>query len=372
MDGSQVLGTAPVAGQRASLSVVLPFGPHTLTAIYNGDFSFLPSTSTTVTTSVTSVIAVGADAGAVGIVNVYDSTTGALKFSVAPFGFAFRGGVRVAVGDLDGNGVQEVICVAGPGGLPLVNIYDGGTGLLIRAFFAFGLTSPASIGNTPGHGAMPFTGGVFVAAGDITGAGYADIIVGADAGASPQVQVFDGKTGNLVANFYAFNAPSFRGGVRVAAGDVSGAGYADIICAAGIGGGPQFTVYDGRSLAPITNNYAFGTEFFTGGLYVAAGDINGDGKADVIIGAGAGGGPEVAAFNVTSQTLLANFYAMPASFTGGVRVGYTLGAGGAGMIVAGAGPGAMPQVTEFDASTLAILNSFYALTPLYTGGLFVA
>src|SRR5262249_35929987 len=145
--------------------------------------------------------------------------------------------------------------------------------------------------------------------------------VGADAGGAPQVQVFDGKTGALLSNFFAFNAPTFKGGVRVAAGDTNGDGKAEVICAAGTGGGPQITIHDASARRKLSNFFAM-TPVFTGGLFVAAGDLNGDGKADIIAGAGPGGGPQVSLFNGGSLALINNFFAFTPTFTGGVRVGY--------------------------------------------------
>jgi hypothetical protein len=60
-----------------------------------------------------------------------------------------------------------------------------------------------------------------------------------------------------------------------------------------------------------------------GGVNIAAGDINGDGKSDVITGAGNGGGPHVKAFSGADNgaTLLLSFFSYEASFRGGVRVG---------------------------------------------------
>src|SRR5207247_3713589 len=113
--------------------------------------------------------------------------------------------------------------------------------------------------------------------------------------------------------------PAFTGGVRVAVGDVNGDGFPDIITAAGPGGGPNVIVFSGKDRSEIANFFAYDMNF-TGGVFVAAGDVNGDGFADIICGADAGGGPNVTAFSGKDGSLLLNFFAYDPAFTGGVRV----------------------------------------------------
>jgi autotransporter-associated beta strand protein len=301
----------------------------------------------------THLFATGADAGAIPLVQVYDGN-GNLKYTLAPFGPFFSGGIRVATGDVNGDGVDDIICAAGPGGAPQVVVYDGKTGVAYMTFLG-----------------MPvgFRGGVFVAAGDVNGDGFADIVVGAGAGAGPEVGVFSGKDGSQIGAFFAFPV-GFRGGVHVAAGDVRGVGHADIITGAGPGGAPQLTIYDFNGTA--LESFFSLNPFFAGGIWVGAGDLNGDGIADVLVGAGAGGGPQVQLYSGKSFNILYNGYApgYPPNFTGGVRVG--IGFFGAPAFLVAAGPGGGPQVTGFDASTLNLLGSFFTFNPLFSGGVFVS
>src|SRR4051794_7920963 len=62
------------------------------------------------------------------------------------------------------------------------------------------------------------------------------------------------------------------------------------------------------------------TPAFTGGVSVAAGDVNGDGFPDIVTGAGPTGGPHVKAFSGKDGSELFSFYAYDAGFTGGVNV----------------------------------------------------
>src|SRR5262249_21919554 len=134
--------------------------------------------------------------------------------------------------------------------------------------------------------------GVWVAAADVNGDGRADIIVGADAGGGPNVVVFSGRDGSELSNFFAFD-PQFTGGVRVAAGDVIGDNKPEIICGAGAGGGPNVTVFNAADGSILDSFFAFNPRF-TGGVYVAAGHANATSPANIVVGAGPGGGPAVA------------------------------------------------------------------------------
>src|SRR5262249_19049371 len=146
----------------------------------------------------------------------------------------FRGGVRVATGDVTGDFADDIICAAGPGGGPHVKVFDGATGALVREFFAYDAN---------------FAGGVNVAAGDVDRAGKADVIAGTGAGTA-HVKVFDGATGALVREFFAYD-PAFQGGVWVAAGDVDADDFADVVTGAGPGGGPHVKVFRGTDLSEL-------------------------------------------------------------------------------------------------------------------------
>src|SRR5262249_7481758 len=151
-------------------------------------------------------------------------------------------------------------------------------------------------------------------------------VTGTDAGGGPHVRMFDASNGALVGEFFAYD-PAFRGGVRVALGDVTGDGVGDIVPAPGVGGGPNIRVWDGVTHAKIRDFMAYDSSF-RGGVFVAAGDVNGDGKADIITGPDTGGGPNVKAFSGADGSILHNFIAYSLSFTGGVRVAAGAGNGG--------------------------------------------
>src|SRR5262249_8921925 len=155
----------------------------------------------------------------------------------------------------------------GPGAGPQVTAYDGKTLQPILSFFGL---------------PVGFTGGLFVAVGDVNNDGFADIITGADRGGGPQVTITSGKDGSPLTSFFA-TVPTFTGGIRVAAGDINGDGFADVLAGAGPGGGPQVTLFNGKTLSLLTAFFALPATF-TGGVFIATGDVSGDGKADIIVG----------------------------------------------------------------------------------------
>jgi parallel beta-helix repeat protein len=303
--------------------------------------------------------------GAIAVVDL--KTNGTTLGVVKPFA-GFTGEVHRAVGDLNGDGVPDVVYAAGAGTGSHVKVVDGKTGATLASFDAFG----------PG-----FTGGVYVALADVNGDGVLDVIVGAGAGGGPQVKVIDGtKLGQvqangeiadsaLLASFYAFD-PAFRGGVRVAAADFDLDGHADIIAGAGMGGGPQVLVLNGVELdqklangqiaasAVMASFYAYVPQF-SGGVFVSAGDFNGDHVADIITGAGFDGGPHVKVVNgvklaqiqangqIADSAVVGQFYAFDPTFAGGVRVdAVDVNGDQVPDVITGAGPGGGPEVKAVD------------------------
>jgi FG-GAP-like repeat/FG-GAP repeat len=289
-------------------------------------------------------------------VKVYDAASGVILHQFDAYDPNFSGGVRVVVADVNGDGTQDVITGAGPGGGPHVRVFDGTTGQEMFGFFAYDPNFP---------------GGVNVAAGDVDHDGKADIITGAGSGGGPHVKVWSGADQHLIYSFMAYN-PSFTGGVTVAAGDVDNDGYADIVTGAGATGGPDVKVYNGKVFALMFDFFAF-EPTFTGGVFVAAGDTNGDGRADVVVGRGAGAAPEVRVFSGVNMGLIADFNAYNASFTGGVRVAVRdVDGDGKADIITGAGSNGGPHVRVFKSPNYASsLYEFFAFDASFQGGIFV-
>ncbi len=314
-----------------------------------GPADLLTATTTeplTVNVSVESIYAVGTGPGGGPVVHVYNPS-GNLIGSFYAYDPTFRGGVTVAVGDINGDGYPDIITGTGPGGGPNVKVFDGRTFQQIDSFMAFN---------------SDFRGGINVAVGDLSGNGQEDIVVGAGTGGGPVIQVYSGPGfTTMTASFFAYSS-TFRGGVNVAVADVNNSGHADIIAGAGNGGGPQVEVFDGKTHAVINSFFAYGSAE-QGGVNVAAGDLYGDGNVEIVTGPGIGGGATLNVFNALTGAMEQSITAFgPDSRTGlpltnGLTVAVEgLAAGNTPVILAGTGPDYSAEVSILNAKTLAQLN----------------
>ena len=238
--------------------------------------------------------------------------------------------VRTATADVTGDGVADFVGGTGPGVATQVVVIDGATGGRME-------WQPFEAG---------FVGGVFVAAADIDGDGKAEVVVSPDQGGGPVVAVYSGArlsaglTGDAaqLIRFFGIDDPSFRGGARAAVGDVTGDGSRR---PGGVGRVPGRAadhrlgrgVGPGRAPAQALNFFAF-EDTLRNGAFVAAGDVTGDGRADLAFGGGPAGAPRVRVIDGAAllaagpfvylddvpRTQRANFFAGDPSLRGGVRL----------------------------------------------------
>ncbi len=190
-------------------------------------------------------------------------------------------GVNVAAGDLDGNGIDEIITGAGPGAVfgPHVRGWAVGatatTPLAGISYFAYG---------TPKYGAN-------VSCGDIDGDGFDEIVTGAGPGAVYGAHVrgwnCDGTTGAAAmpgVSFFAYGTPQW--GVKVACGDIDGDGLDEMITGPGPGleFGPHLRAFafDGSGVAPVPDISQFVYDGYLYGLTVGAADVDGDSFAEIL------------------------------------------------------------------------------------------
>jgi uncharacterized delta-60 repeat protein len=272
------------------------------------------------------------------------SRAGTMLGTFAPFS-GYNDTVALAFGDFNSDGIDDLVTSATIGN-PAVKIYSGAK-LSDKSFF----NNPESHLLADGFPyAINFNVGANIAAGDVNGDGFADLITGAVPG-NPHVKVFDGfrlketkqiPTGDdasLLAQGFAYGL-NFNVGANVAAGDVNGDGFADIITGASAGN-PHTRVFDALGVLasktlPTGNNDTVLAEFFPYGLnfnvgsFVAVADYNRDGFGDIVTGASVGN-PEVRVFSgkhITNGTsdlstsLLDFFFA----FEQGQNIGVSVGA----------------------------------------------
>jgi len=264
----------------------------------------------------------------------------------APFE-GFIGGVSVGRGDVNGDGIDDIIVGAGPGAGPHVKVFDGATGAEIRSFFAFD---------------GGFNGGLNVSSGDVNNDGYADIIVGTS-GVASHVKVFDGLTGAEIRSFFAFEG--FTGGVSVASGDVDGDGFDDIVVGTATGSS-HVKVFSGATGAEIRSFFAF--DGYTGGVSVAAGDFDGDGFDDIAVGS-LQGVTHAKVFSAATGAEIASFFAYDGSL-GGVSVAFVDADGdGDTDLATGSRIGSHVKAFGFGGE---LIDSFFSFADGFPGGIDVS
>ena len=223
--------------------------------------------------------------------------------------------------------------------------------------------------SSAGFNALEATAGErFVAIGDVDGDGQRDIVVGTGAAERPEVRVFTSTGADSGPSFFAYNQ-AFLGGVRVASCDVTGDGAAEIITGAGPGGGPHVRVVacSSAGLVELGGFFAYARRISRAGCSWRAETSRATALPRSSRAPGAGGGPHVRVFQILGSgvTELASFFAYAPAFSGGVRVaaGDVTGDGVA-EIVTGPGPGGGPHVRVFSLSGgLTEIAGFYAYDP---------
>lgn len=228
---------------------------------------------------------------------------GQILTSFVPFP-GFKGPLSLAQGDLNADQIPDLVVSTAGGGAPQVVAFDGlslmaGGQTPLCSFFAF---DQAFLGGTsvtvlPGINDLP-----------------GRIAVGAGPGGEPALATFH-PDGTLDTIRYAFDQ-AFRGGLRLTSGDLNADGFFDIVAGVASGNAPHVVAFDGNSGSVLASYLAF-TAGFSGGLNLAAGDVNADGFADIASGA-AEAWSTVNIFSPKTGQQLANFYAgaAPQSKTG--------------------------------------------------------
>ena len=318
---------------------------------------FRPQLETLEDRTAPALFATGADAGVPPRIKVFESN-GVLRFNFLAFSSSFQGGVRVAVGDVSGDATDDIIAAGGPGMRPRVRLFSGVDRTVITTFFPYG---------------KAFRGGVYVAVGNFDADATLEIVTGTGAGRAPLVRVWDvtGETVSPITGSLHSFAPfgsGMSGGVTVAAGNIDGADLDEVIVAVADNGPPRVRAFR-TDLSLAADFLAFGSAF-RGGLFVAAGDLRGTAAEEILIGSGSGRASEVRIFTIGAgspgpATRIDNRFPYGSGYQGGVRVGIIdYNSDGQFDVIAAPGRGRSPLVLVLNGANWVQLDAVVA----YNGG----
>lgn len=248
------------------------------------------------------VVAVASDAGeaATSHIRLLDAETGSqLAATTTPaFEAGFKRGVRLALGDVTGDGVAEVIAAPGRGRVGEIRVFQQ-VGAELRELTDYRMRPFGT----------SFTGGVEVASGDVDGDGRDDFVAAMASGAGT-VKVFLAATasaapidGPAAITIQPAVPRNYRGGSNVAVADVgtfadgalvSGTaadGKVEVVVASSAGMTPRVLVYDVSNAASprVADTIVPGAYATQSGISVSAHRLNADAIDDIVVSAGRGG-----------------------------------------------------------------------------------
>jgi len=145
---------------------------------------------------------------------------------------------------------------------------------------------------------------------------YKELVIGVASGGGPQIRIFSNQGKLLSGGFFAQDK-NFRGGINLAVGDVNGDSQEEIVVGHGAGLGPNVKIFNqqGKLLKAFTG---FKKDFLQG-FTVAVGDTNSDSKKEIILGLGSTGESVVRVYS-NSGRLLNQFFAYDKTVINGLKV----------------------------------------------------
>lgn len=226
---------------------------------------------------------------------------------------SFFGGVQVAVGDIDGDDIDEIITAPGHGRQALIRIFSL-AGEKKSEFLAY-----------PG-----FTLGLRLSVADLDGNGADEIITGPQAGGQARVRVFHGD-GSLVNEFFAYS-PSFRGGIEVVATPATPESPAMIVTAPSSNAAPKVRLW--QTDGTFIREFLAYRDMFRGGVRLAIGELEAESFGPEILTAPASqAGPDFRIYSL-EKMLLGNYDAFESWWRGGYSLAIN---GGQAVVVSGLG-----------------------------------
>jgi hypothetical protein len=306
-----------------------------------------------------------------------------LKFSFLAYPASYTGGVRVATGDVNLDGLPDVVTVPGRYFKPVIKVFNGSpqTGHAGAELVGQRIVATATYGTK-------FRNGLSVAVGDVNGDGAADIVTVPTVG-MPQVKVFRNQLPDKTAwlrsrkfNAFASN-PNFRGGATVTVADLDGLrdgnSRGNIIVGSGTGIRAQVRVFDVTAPAavyPPIRKIMDPDRNFRFGFWVTAGDVDGDQLPEIITGSGPQGNSFVrvyAGLPAGGNAPLRSFQAFPrpVKMTTATHVlARDIDGDGRAEILAAEGPHrpVSYEVRRFEPLTGKLIDSIFARHPDFSGG----
>ncbi|MFA6198500.1 MAG: FG-GAP-like repeat-containing protein [Patescibacteria group bacterium] len=252
-------------------------------------------------------------------IRIYSLNTTTHSFELMDWFFAYeqayKGGVNLVTGDVDGDGVSELVVAPISGRSPLVKVYNYNSA-----------TSNFDVVDEVTAYQSTFRGGVQIATGDVNGDNADEIIVSPYVNGGPNVRVYAlNGTSKLVQLAWVMAYPTtYRGTLSMQVGDVDGDGSSEIVLVAKTLGDSTVKIfrYQSGALNLVDSFMAYDSKF-AGGVNLFVNDVDGDGYAEVMTSPASRGGPNVRVYdlNTGSAVLKGWFWAFPIGFRGGVNFG---------------------------------------------------
>ncbi len=276
--------------------------------------------------------------------------------------------LKISAADVNLDGADEIIVAPAEAGGPNVRAYtydstDGSLDLL-GWFMAY---------------AENYRGGVELLTANVSGDSTPEIVVAPTVGGT-NVRAYSYSTStnsfDLVGWFMAY-ADSYRGGVKLAAADIDNDGWSEIITAPQTGG-PNVRVYgyvEADHEFDLVDWFMAYDNSFRGGVQIATGDVNADGQTDIITAPKQDGSANVRVYSYTASTSSVDLLDWLMAYQTGYRQPIELTAadfdadGDAEIMVTPLGAGGPNvRILDFADNELSLSSWFMAYADSFRGG----
>ncbi|MFA6098370.1 MAG: FG-GAP-like repeat-containing protein [Patescibacteria group bacterium] len=235
-------------------------------------------------------IAAGVESGGGPMIRLF-TPEGRFAGQFFSFEQSFRGGISLAVGDLGDDGHDEIIVGSGPGRRNEVRIFRT-DGSLITSFMPFSAN---------------YSEGLNVSLADVDGDGKDEIITTPKTGIT-EVKVFGFSGGSFIEVYPKFLAypDNFKGGASIVGADVDGDGKDEILTLPYSGGGPNSRIFGLRNsiIKPVGLSIMAFAPSLRASFALAAGDLNNNGKQEIIVAVRNATGPHIRVLGINRQKML--------------------------------------------------------------------